>query len=30
MRTKMDFNAIDKGYAVDDISNYIVSKGILY
>ena len=29
MRTKLDFNAIAKGYAVDVISNYIESKGIL-
>ena len=28
-RNKLDFNAIAKGYAVDVISNYIESKGIL-
>ena len=27
-RTKLDFNAIAKGYAVDVISNYIESKGV--
>ena len=29
IRTKLDFNAIAKGYAVDVISNYIESKGFL-
>ena len=29
IRTKLDFNAIAKGYAVDVISNYIESKGLL-
>ena len=28
IRTKLDFNAIAKGYAVDVISNYIESKGV--